>query len=102
MEVIRSDFSALAKSVNFADRMSTAKTINTDVYRSSKGLIPELLRPFELPERGSVALVNTVYMKSYWADHCSFFTNGRRFRCSTGKAVFTKFMIRKGNKFGES
>lgn len=100
MEVIRADFAALAKSVNFSDRMSTAKTINTDVYRSSKGLIPELLRPFELPERGgSVALVNTVYLKSFWAEHCSFFTNGRRFRCSSGKAVFTKFMIRKGKSF---
>ena len=100
MEILRTDFTTLAKSVNFSDRISTAKTINTDVYRATKGLIPEVLRPTDLHEHTSVVLVNTVYFKSFWADHCAFFTNGRRFRTATGKAIFTKFLIRKGKEGG--
>lgn len=98
MEILRNDFSTLAKSVNFSDRLSSAKTINTDVYRATKGHIPDVIRPTDIHENTSVVLVNTVYFKSFWADHCSFFTNGRRFRTASGKAIFTKFLIRKGTR----
>ena len=95
MDIIRTDFLALAKTVNFRDRMSTCKTINTDVFRCTKGLIPDIIRPTDLNSTTGVALVNTLYFKSIWADHCVMFTNGRRFRTGTGKALFTKFLIRK-------
>lgn len=67
-EVAIKQFFSGIESVNFRSNVDTANTINNYVKRKTNEKIQEIVQPEMFDDRTVVFLVNTIYLKSKWAE----------------------------------
>jgi len=92
IDTAASDYGATIETVDTSNGSAAAEAINNWVSDTTRGLIPTIVDEGSIQNQ-QLALVNTVYFKSDWANpFLPAFTNGAAFTTGDGSTVTAMFM----------